>query len=267
MNLKHILLSTALALAAVPLLAQAPAAPPNPNAIPDSRRPPIPPPPDPPPPNLSQTTPVPTPAKPPQQVFGFNGGSFYEFVKDLTKAYGTNALELFQYPEERLTFNIPKMRVPGEVGDLRSVLFVYNKTSEAGDWYLGKWVYLPESKYGYAAGVDTSLRTLSFLPPKLVTPGGGSGIAVKAFSIGNLSTAEQKGLEEIVNQESRRLQEYIAEGRYGRQDPAEATGRISLHESTGLLVATGGKTYVELVASVVQALEKRQNMKVLRGER
>jgi hypothetical protein len=249
MNMKHLILSTALALAAVQLPAQAlPAAP---TAQPAPR-----------PPQNPPT--MPTSSVPSQvvtQVFVFNGGSFSDFVSALGKAYGTNALELFQFPGERLSFNIPRMRVPGDAGDLRSVLFVYNKTSEAGDWSLGKWVYLPESKYGYAQGVDTSLRTLSFLPPKLASPGGGSGIAVKAFSIGNLSAAEQKNLQQIVREESRRLEELIAAGLYGRQDPREATGSISLHESTGLLVATGGKTYVELVASLVEALEKRQNIR------
>ena len=192
------------------------------------------------------------------QVFVFDGGSFYDFVGALRKTYGTNALALFESPRESQSFSVPRMRVPGPTGEFRSVLYLYNKTSEAGDWYLGKWVYLPINQYEYQNS-DNSLRTLSFLPPKLATPGGGSGIAVKAFSIGNLSPDEQKSLREIVEKESSRLREYIEIGRYGRQDPSEATGRISLHEGSGLLVATGGKTYVELVASVVEAFEKRRH--------
>ena len=191
------------------------------------------------------------------QVFVFKGGSFYDFVGTLQKTYGTNALELFEFPRESQSFSIPRMRVPGPTGEFRNVLYLYNKTSEAGDWHLGKWVYLPINQYEYGNS-DNSLRTLSFLPPKLASPGGGSGIAVKAFSIGSLSPDEQKSLRQIVEDESNRLRQYIELGLYGRQGPSEATGRISLHEGSGLLVATGGKTYVELVASVVEAFEKRR---------
>ncbi len=192
------------------------------------------------------------------QVFFFDGGSFYDFVKELRSIYGTNALDLLEFPNEPLRFRVPKIRFAHTELDVRQPLSIYNSISEAGEWYLGKWIYLPANPFPNA---DPRLRTLVFLPPKMAAPGSTSAIAVKAFSISGISTTDRKNLQEVVEREAARLRDRIEVGGYGRQDPSEATGSMAVHESSGLLVATGGKTYVELVASVVEAFEKRQNIR------
>ena len=203
----------------------------------------------------------PTPASAPDssqvstQEFRFNGGSFSRFVELLRETYGTNALELLDIPDAALSIHVPKMRYPARYTNILSALSLYNSTSEAGDWYLGKWIYFPKNAY---PGEDIRLRTLIFLPPKLANPANTSGITVRAFDIASISLENRAHLRKVVEIESDRLRKELEAGRFVRQDPADASGRISFHESSGLLVATGGKTYVELVTSLVEAFEKQR---------
>ena len=76
------------------------------------------------------------------------------------------------------------------------------------------------------------------------------GIQVRAFSIRGLSPDSTKALEDLIRQESRQLQQEIA---YRSGDPASAEGRVNIHQATGLLIASGGKTYVDLVSTLMDA--------------
>src|ERR1051325_10195158 len=262
MNMKPIstftLLAAVLALAVttrLSLQAQAPdsAAQAKQNLVPDSRV--LPPRPSRPPPTPAA---VPDSSQVSTQEFRFNGGSFADFVDKLRATYGSNALELLDLdiPEGTLPARIPKMRFPMRDTDIRSAFFIYNSTSEAGDWYLGKWIYSPKL---VLPNDDNRLRTLFFFPPTLANPtnpANTGGIAVRAFDIGKLTPENRARLRDVLEIEGDRLREDVRRGRFPRQDPADASGRISFHEGAGLLVASGGKTYVELVASLVDVFDQ-----------
>jgi hypothetical protein len=116
------------------------------------------------------------------------------------------------------------------------LLCTYNRISDQGNGFLGKWIFSPE--------------TIVFLGPKRAGGDETAGIQVRAFSIRGLSLDSIKAFEDLIRQESSQLRREIAQ-RAG--DVSSAEGNVRVHRGTGLLIASGGKTYVELVATVMDA--------------
>jgi hypothetical protein len=214
-----------------------------------------------------------------ERSFQFGGGDFNQFITRLREFFGKEVLELVETRGESDRFRVPKMRIPGAT-DIREVFLTYNQLSREGDGFLGKWIFSPQisvsvlapAGYQPVPGVpfsrqpvkyDTELNTIVFLPPKASGVEGAGGIEVRAFSVRGLSEERLKAFEEIINNESARLQREIVE-RAG--DIFSAAGRLNVHAGTHLLVASGGKMYVELVSAVMEAFptaaEKANMMQV-----
>jgi hypothetical protein len=185
------------------------------------------------------------------QFFQFGGGNFDQFMDKLKERYGKEVYDLIEIREAADThrIHVPKMRIrASSVSDVRDVLFTYNRISQEGDGFLGKWIFSPREIY--SAGNRTSVETIIFLTPKGGGADGTGGIQVRAFSVRWLSEERRGALAEIIEKESRRLQDEI---RSRAGDISAAQGRVSVHSSTGLLMASGGKTYVELVGTLYEA--------------
>jgi len=181
------------------------------------------------------------------RLFQFGGGNFDQFMTKLRDEFGKEVYELIEIraPEPH-RIQVPKMKVPAL--DIRSVFITYNRISKEGGGFLGNWIYSPTDFF--SSGKRIYPDTIIFLGPK---GGGGDvagGIQVRAFSIRGLSPDSTKALEDLIRQESRQLQQEIA---YRSGDPASAEGRVNIHQATGLLIASGGKTYVDLVSTLMDA--------------
>jgi hypothetical protein len=208
-------------------------------------------------------------AKPGQaQPFLFGGGDFNQFMTKLRDVFGKEVYELIEIRQsgpDRL--RVPKMRIQG-VTDIREVLLTYNAVSKEGDGFLGEWIFSPSIRvsplappgYEPRAGVafarqplqydSEELTMIVFLGPKGGGTDGSGEIKVRAFSVRGLAEERLKALNELIREESGRLQREIAE-RGG--DVSSGEGRLNVHSGTRLLVASGGEMYVELVATLMEA--------------
>ena len=198
---------------------------------------------------------------PSKQEFRFNGGSFRDFMRKLEQQFGTNFVDILDVQgEEADRLRIPKMkhRFSGQIAytDWTRVLNLYNQISDEGNGSLGKWIFAPEKPRFVGDGTNTWAlppETLVFMPPRRA--GGAEGaIKVRAFAIRGMPKERLEQLTDIIEQESRRMQDEIASGRLpAGQDISLAQGRLSLHQGSDLLIAVGGQSYVELVQTVVDA--------------
>ena len=171
-------------------------------------------------------------------VFVFSGGSFSQFVDALTKHFGTNFTQMLDWPANEPRMRIPKMRV-GPTSWI-GVLKTYNTISQEGDGFLGKWVYSPP----FSNDPASLPQTLVFIPPKTATPE--SLVQVRAFPIRGMPTATINKLREAIENQAGLIRRHLDDG-------SAIRGEVNVHEGTGLLVAVGGKTYVELVGTLVDA--------------
>jgi hypothetical protein len=172
------------------------------------------------------------------KVFIFSGGSFTEFVDALAKYFGTNVTQMLDWPRNEPRIRIPRMRIDGNPRWM-GVLKTYNTISEGGDGFLGKWIYSPS----FSSEDPPRVQTLVFIPPKPTIPDG--ELQVHAFPIRGMPAATIEKLREAIQDQARLIQR--------RVDNDSARGEVNVHEGTGLLVAVGGKTYVELVGTLVDA--------------
>src|SRR4051794_7732522 len=171
-------------------------------------------------------------------VFVFSGGSFTKFVDALTKHFGTNFTQMLDWPRNEPRARIPKMRV-GPTSWI-GVLKTYNTISEGGDGFLGKWVYSPP----FSSDPASLPQTLVFIPPKPATSEG--EVVVRAFPIRGMPTDTIGKLRGAIEEQAALIRRHL-------RDDSAIRGEVNVHEGTGLLVAVGGKTYVELVGTLVDA--------------
>ena len=82
--------------------------------------------------------------------------------------------------------------------------------------------------------------------------------SVRAFTVRDIKGQEQKQLFELINVERDRLRNLAAEGGI---NPGLINGDVHFHEDTGICVATGGKTYVEMVGSLIDAFREGRQMR------
>ena len=182
-----------------------------------------------------------------RKPFTFEGGNLSDFTQKLGRDYGTNVLAVLDVRgEQAYKFLIPKMKIGSSVA-WSEVLKRYNSISTEGGGFLGQWIFtpmFPERQIPVAPP-----ETLIFVPPK--PAGGESGdLLVRAFPIRGMAEQVLRKMTEVIHSEARRIQEdTIQRG----QDISQAEGRISVHEGSEVLIAVGGKTYVELVKTVVDA--------------
>jgi hypothetical protein len=187
-------------------------------------------------------------------VFQFGGGDFNQFMTKLRETFGKDVFELIEVRGEGANrLHVPKMRIRG-LRDIRQVLLTYNRLSSEGDGFLGEWIFSPPLQ-PLPGSPPNEPDTIIFLPPKAGGSDGTAGILVRAFSILGITEEQQGALREVIERESRQLQHEI-HSRGG--DVSAADGRVNVHSGTGLLVASGGKTYVELVATVMEAFRDRR---------
>jgi hypothetical protein len=184
--------------------------------------------------------------------FHFEGpGSLDQFLKSAEDSFGVNLNEAATIPATmRHSITVPKMRLNVEAQNglltLRNVLYLYNSISEKGDPSLGRWIMEP------ASGEP---QTILLVP---TGPRPESSFAVRAFSFPSSNNQEADRIVSVLQQAITTQQDELQRGnRYFGLADADLRGVLSFHAEAGILVASGGKIYVEMATSIIQAYKEK----------
>jgi len=177
--------------------------------------------------------------------FVFGGGNLREFIIAVHDVYGVDLSEQVTVPDKYLSqVRVPKLKVspahddygqPRQISfvSFRSVLSVYNQLTDSGIKGLGKWVMPLQS------------GTIVFLPP------GPDELdmtkKLRVFSIEAKSDAQKKVLDDAL---------HAALDFYENEKQVSLEGQFRYHDSTGLLMAVGDESFLNLVSEVVKALKE-----------
>ena len=189
-----------------------------------------------------------TPSKPETNdptIFRFDGGTVDIFVKRIKEHFGIDLRQHGTIGDEMWSVVVPKFRM--QSADLSQVLNLYNQLSSEGKKSLGHWIV----KEGNVGGVPTAVVLVS---PSETDVQSESKIVIRAFSLRGIGEKERELLVQTVSLEQDRLWERVREGQLR---PDQLDGRINYHPSSEILMASGGKTFVDLVQTLVEAFRER----------
>lgn len=197
------------------------------------------------------TTPKPTNAPAPSGVldspvvFEWKSGTLSSFLDQIKEAFGFDLKQRADIPDQMLNTRVPAMKIT--TSQIWDVLSLYNQIS-ANYPELGRWVWHyppPGSRLLY------ELAAVYLVPPKQADME--ENFSVRAFTLRGIPVPEQKQLFELINSEKDRLRNLETERGV---KPSLLRGDVHIHEATGICVATGGKTYVEMVGSLIDAFSE-----------
>jgi hypothetical protein len=178
--------------------------------------------------------------------FQFSGGSMSSFLTTVRGAFGVDLEKVATVPDSMYNVRVPKLRIKAEGGlGLADVLRLYNNVSEKGDASLGRWIIEP------ARGEP---QTILLVP---TGPRADSSFAVRAFSF-PFANQDATKIVEILQQTVRTQRDMLMANRNiaGLSD-ADLRGSLDYHKAAGILVASGGKVYVEMATSIIQAYKEK----------
>ena len=178
--------------------------------------------------------------------FRFGGGNLRDFLSAIRDTFGVDLQAMGTVPQSMLhSVQVPKMRTEGHGGilDFRHVLNLYNQISADGA-SLGQWIIKGDYKFEPEAIVlvHGARASASFL--------------VKAFAIPNPKTKHDdffEKLHQIIGVQRATLMDKP----YPGLSTSDLEGRLEYHGQAGIIVATGGEVYVEMVTTVFEALKER----------
>ena len=104
------------------------------------------------------------------------------------------------------------------------------------------------------------MSAILLIPPKQTDLE--DALSVRAFSLRDISGQEQKQLFELINMEGDRLKLETERG----IKASLLGGDVHFHKETGICVATGGKAYVEMVGSLIDAFREGRHLRPVVGK-
>ena len=207
-------------------------------------------------PNPAATTPPPTNqpaasgvlASP--VVFEWKSGSLHEFLSQIKNVFGIDLNQRADIPGEMRYTSVPSMKIT--TANVWQVIDLYNSISDDYPG-LGKWVVKRLGMVNGLQNPDPRLREPSaiFLVPSTKTDKEDS-LSVRAFTLRDIPDLEQNQLFKLINLEGDRLKLETEKG----IKASLLRGDVHFHKETGICVATGGKTYVEMVGSLIDAFRE-----------
>ena len=179
-------------------------------------------------------------------VFEWKAGPLVEFVAQIKKVFGIDLHQRADIPGGMLDVRVPSMKI--ETANVWHVLDLYNSISddhpESGKWAVKRLRGVVLDSQGSFMSEPNAI----FLVPSMKTDKEDSR-SVRAFTLRDIPGEEQKQLFELINVEGDRLKGSFL------------GGDIHFHKETEICVATGSKTYVEMVGSLIDAFrEGRQKL-------
>ena len=174
-------------------------------------------------------------------VFEWKSGTLSSFLDQIKKVFGCDLKQRAEIPDQMLNTRVPAMKIT--TSQIWDVLNLYAQISanypELGRW---AWHYPPPGPH------REELAAVYLVPPKEADTA--DSFSVRAFSLRDIPEKEQNLVWELINLEKGRLQILAAEEGI---KPSLLRGDLYFHRETGICVATGGKTLVEMVGSVIDA--------------
>jgi hypothetical protein len=195
--------------------------------------------------------------------FDFAGGQLAELVRVIKSDFGVNLEDVATIPPQMLySVRVPKMKLkytpPWHFQDgkrvfatnsndglnFTQVLNLYNQVSAESDQSMGKWL-MKEVQDGEPGLV------------MLVPPTQNSSFQVRAFSVPGWNIKELDQIRELISQETDRLRMKVEVGALAGLTASDILGELNYHEGAGILVATGGRVYVEMAGAIIQAAKEK----------
>ena len=177
-------------------------------------------------------------------VFEWKSGYLSSFLGQIKAAFGVDLNQRADIPEQMLRVRVPFMKI--KTARVWDVLDLYNSISddhpESGKW---KVKHAPNNRVLGEFGVLISEPNAVFLVPSKQTDQE-DAFSVRAFNVRDISEQDQTHLFELINMEGDRL----------RFNPLLLRGNVRIHKEAGICVATGNKTYVEMVGSMIDAFRE-----------
>ena len=177
-------------------------------------------------------------------VFEWKSGYLNEFLTQIKKVFGIDLNQRADIPGEMRYRRVPSMKI--KTANVLEVIDLYNSISddhpESGKW---KVKHAPNNRVLGEFGVLISEPNAVFLVPSKQTDQE-DAFSVRAFNVRDISKQDQTHLFELINMEGDRL----------RSNPSLLRGNVRIHKEAGICVATGNKTYVEMVGSMIDAFRE-----------
>jgi hypothetical protein len=187
--------------------------------------------------------------------FQFDGGSLTSFIDAVKSSFGIDLKKVATVPESMYGVRVPKLRLKAEGEAYRAplslsqLLSLYNSVSDKGDSSLGRWIM--EAFDG--GGPQTILLVPS-------GPRAESSFAVRAFVFPSSNTQEANRIVSVLQETITTQRDMLQRGnRYFGLTDADLRGGVSFHTEAGILVASGGKIYVEMASSIIEAYKEKMS--------
>lgn len=184
-----------------------------------------------------------------EQVFNFPGGTPRDFLRAVEEHFKVDWLSIAYIPDEMQRVEIPKLRLmPNSLGyhvtgnQVTQLVDLYNRLAERSP-QLGNLVVQG----------DPSKPAVVMLVPNQTWEKEQPKIKVKAFPVWELSDALKEKLAREIDRAGMEALEYAAGRRAVQVAFSSLEGSVAMHKDTGLLVAMGPDSYVDMVESIVAA--------------
>src|ERR1043165_3340664 len=170
------------------------------------------------------------------------------FLAKIKTTFGFDLRAAADIPQQMLQVGVPSMKINTQ--RVWDVLLLYNQIAK--DYpQIGRWVWhFPTTDW---RGEPSAVY---LVPPKQTDAE--EALSVRAFTLRDIPEPEQKQLFELINVEAGRLKLETEKG----IKASLLRGDIHFHTETGICVATGGKPYVEMVASLIDAFREGRGVTV-----
>jgi hypothetical protein len=191
--------------------------------------------------------------QPERKTFTFAGGTLGELVTAIKKQLGFDLLEAATIDFKALNnLQVPKMSIPVLQDNWQTVLFTYNEVSRRTEQSLGSWII--QKEYGRPDPASATVAVV-FMPPRHL--GTQPSFKVKAFSMTKLKAEDFQELRRLIQDQASNLAVTSRDQNRG----GDFEGRISYHEGTRLVLASGGQEFVELAATIVEAFKETLSLR------
>ncbi len=174
-------------------------------------------------------------------VFEWKSGYLSSFLGQIKAVFGIDLNQRADIPAEMFNVRVPSMKI--KTANVWNVLDLYNSISddhpESGKWAVKRLRGVVLDSQGNFMSEPNAI----FLVPSAHT-NKEDALSVRAFTLRDIPGPEQKQLFELIKMEGDLLKASLL------------GGDVHFHKETGICVATGGKAYVEMVGSLIDAFRK-----------
>jgi hypothetical protein len=181
-------------------------------------------------------------------VFEWKSGELSSFLSQIKAVFGIDLKQRADIPEQMLRVRVPSMKIT--TYSVWDVLDLYNSISndhpESGKWAVKR----RDSTFDQNGRLVSEPNAVFLVAPNQTNAE--DALSVQAFSLRDIPKTEQNQLFELIKMEGYRLKLETERG----IKASLLRGDVHFHQETDICVATGGKAYVEMVGSLIDAFRK-----------